>query len=108
MDCPHTRHGKLSIDAGHASLPGHFPGNPIVPGVVILNLVLETLQQQNPSLEIDGIKKLKFMQPLMPGQEFKLEHADVRNNGIRFKCLLCSDNSILAEGHLKLADSGNP
>jgi 3-hydroxyacyl-[acyl-carrier-protein] dehydratase len=35
--------GRRTISADHPSLPGHFPGTPIVPGVVILDEILAAL-----------------------------------------------------------------
>jgi len=38
----------ITIRRDHPSLPGHFPGNPVVPGVVILEEVLEAIRQTEP------------------------------------------------------------
>ena len=35
---------QFSIPHDHPSLPGHFPGRPIVPGVVMLERVLEAIE----------------------------------------------------------------
>ena len=96
----------LTIAAQHPSLPGHFPGNPIVPGVVILSSVFTALECAHPEWEISGIKKLKFLQPLLPDQEFAVQFGQVKNNGLRFSCTFAESGSSLVEGHLKLAQRG--
>ncbi len=53
--------GQFSIPATHPSLPGHFPGNPVVPGVVLLDEVLALL----PGCTVTAAK---FTQPVLPGQ----------------------------------------
>ena len=96
-----------SISSEHPSLPGHFPGNPIVPGVVILNVVFASLQRDYPSWEIVGIRKLKFLQPLSGQQQFTLHYGEIKGNRLRFKCLLAVNDSPLIEGHLKLRKTGH-
>jgi 3-hydroxyacyl-[acyl-carrier-protein] dehydratase len=93
--------GLLAVAPDHPSLPGHFPGDPIVPGVVMLSAVLEELQRQLPQVECCGIRKLKFLRRLEPGAQFTVEFAPPVNGGLRFKCW--HNDSVLAEGHLQLA-----
>jgi 3-hydroxymyristoyl/3-hydroxydecanoyl-(acyl carrier protein) dehydratase len=96
---------QLLVSSQHPALPGHFPGQPIVPGVVILRLVTQQLRQQLPDWHIGGIKKLKFLAPLAGDQNFTLHCKPVKNNGVRFKCLL-DDGSVLADGHIRLHPIG--
>lgn len=57
------------IPADHPSLPGHFPGTPVVPGVVVLDHVLQASEQwQGHRLSARGLKQVKFHSPLLPGQ----------------------------------------
>ena len=36
---------RFTIPDDHPSLPGHFPGHPVVPGVVLLDRVLQAIEQ---------------------------------------------------------------
>lgn len=60
----------LSIAADHPSLPGHFPGRPVVPGVVLLDYVGATLAGQWPAWRLAGLPSVKFVRPLLPGEGF--------------------------------------
>ncbi|MGB4858070.1 MAG: hypothetical protein WBP11_01960 [Dokdonella sp.] len=60
---------QFTIPADHPSLPGHFPGNPVVPGVVVMDRVLDALEAEC-GVQVGALRlpQVKFMQPLLPGQ----------------------------------------
>ena len=41
--------GRFAVAADHPSLPGHFPGRPVVPGVVLLDHVLALVGRGTPA-----------------------------------------------------------
>ena len=60
----------IVIPHAHPSLPGHFPGDPVVPGAVLLDEVIHALAEQRPdTLRVTGIVSAKFTVPLRPGEE---------------------------------------
>lgn len=60
---------QFVIPTDHPSLPGHFPGRPIVPGVVVLDHVLEAIDAAaNSPLGALRLPQVKFVQPLLPGE----------------------------------------
>jgi 3-hydroxymyristoyl/3-hydroxydecanoyl-(acyl carrier protein) dehydratase len=60
---------QFVIAKDHPSLPGHFPGRPIVPGVVVLDRVLEAIEAST-QLPLGPLRlpQVKFVQPLLPGE----------------------------------------
>lgn len=77
----------LAIEPAHPALAGHFPGNPIVPGVVLLDHVIDVARQ---GLARDTlvcrIPWVKFLQPVVPGQPVMLGIEFVSEDEARFTC----------------------
>ena len=59
----------IRIPAAHPCLPGHFPGNPLVPGVVILDHVVAAVEAAHGPLHGLRLPQVKFVQPLRPDEE---------------------------------------
>jgi 3-hydroxymyristoyl/3-hydroxydecanoyl-(acyl carrier protein) dehydratase len=91
----------LSVPAGHPALPGHFPGRPIVPGVVILDLLAEDWRRRRPDAPLRGLRKMKFVAMLAPAQEFSVSWSEVRDGKVSFTAQ--SGGKPLATGQFVLA-----
>ncbi len=63
-----THERTVSIGHDHPSLAGHFPGHPVVPGVVLLGEVIETLRHSAAAPSVRGLPMVKFSSPLKPGE----------------------------------------
>jgi 3-hydroxymyristoyl/3-hydroxydecanoyl-(acyl carrier protein) dehydratase len=78
------------VAANHPALAGHFPGNPIVPGVVILETVIEALSEGTPAAAAAGrairFPVVKFLRPLRPEQPFTIDFEVHGRGDIRFRC----------------------
>lgn len=63
---------EFTIAADHRCLPGHFPGRPIVPGVVVLDRVLAAIEAQHGALGPLRMPQVKFLQPLLPEERAQI------------------------------------
>ena len=92
-----------TIRANHPTLPGHFPGKPLVPGVVILDEVLAALIEWRQDSQLTGIRMVKFLAPLQPEQVFTifLSTKNVHAAEVTFCCRL--EDRVIVEGQLEVA-----
>lgn len=85
------KHLALNIPSDHPAFAGHFPGTPIVPGVVLLDEVLHSLCNDIGLTVTDWqISSVKFLSPLTPGESATLEYEQLANGSIKFE-VLCPD-----------------
>jgi len=57
---------RFVVPASHPSLPGHFPGHPVVPGVVLLAHVQAAIEAAHGPLPALRLPQVKFVRPLLP------------------------------------------
>jgi 3-hydroxyacyl-[acyl-carrier-protein] dehydratase len=93
---------RRTIGADHPSLPGHFPGAPIVPGVVILDEILAALTGWRKDSHVTVISAVKFLVPLKPDQPFTifLVASDQPEGDVAFRCH--SEGRVIVEGRLQV------
>ena len=89
----------MRIAASHPALPGHFPGHPVVPGVVLLDAVAAALPQHvGVALHVTGFPVVKFLAPLLPEQEFEVLFSAKRAGQMTFEIVASGEK--LATGTL--------
>jgi 3-hydroxymyristoyl/3-hydroxydecanoyl-(acyl carrier protein) dehydratase len=86
------------IETGHPALAGHFPGNPIVPGALILDEVLRAVEECRGPVLLKRVASLKFTSPLRPGEDFRITLNEAGDTQIDFECSL--EGETLASGRL--------
>jgi 3-hydroxymyristoyl/3-hydroxydecanoyl-(acyl carrier protein) dehydratase len=91
---------EFEITPDHPSLPGHFPGRPLVPGVVLLERVLAAIETTNGPLGPLRLPQVKFVQPLLPGQAFDIA-LDAGEGRWRFRVV--RDGQTIASGEVACA-----
>lgn len=90
---------RRQIASTHPALPGHFPGHPVVPAVVILEQLRQAIAERYANQRISRIVQCKFLQPLLPEQAFDIE-LNREGERCRFK-VVCQGRPIV-QGELEL------
>jgi len=76
-------HWTVPLD--HPAFAGHFPGTPILPGVVLLDMALQTIAAASGiALDLCEISSVKFLSPARPGDELLIRHNISASGTIRF------------------------
>lgn len=87
---------RLRVDPGHPALAGHFPGNPVVPGVLLLERVAAALRAWR-GVAIARFDA-KFPRPLLPGENARIE---LHGEGARARFEVArEDGAVVARGTL--------
>jgi 3-hydroxymyristoyl/3-hydroxydecanoyl-(acyl carrier protein) dehydratase len=91
---------SLHIAADHPALPGHFPGFPIVPGVVLLDEALHAIEQAHATEALPWhIGNVKFHHVAHAGEELLLEFESQADGQVRFE--LRAAHVLVASGTVK-------
>ena len=94
----------FAIPAEHPALAGHFPGNPLVPGVLLLEQVQRAIEAEAGPLPALRLPQVKFVQPLRPGQPARVELEPRAPGRWRFRVL--HGQVLLASGEVAVAAAG--
>lgn len=86
------------VAADHPSLPGHFPSRPVVPGVVLLERVMEAIEAAG-GAELGALRmpQIKFLRPLLPEQTARIE---VQAQDRRWRFRIVRGDETIASGEV--------
>ena len=105
---------RTSFDPGDPMFAGHFPGNPIVPGVILTEALAQAAgiaaasgypESDRPIFLLSAIRTMKFLQAVRPGEEIELraEKIGATDTLFQFKVEARVNSATVAEGQLVLS-----
>ena len=106
-----------NVTANEPHFTGHFPGAPIMPGVLILEsmaqcgalMFLQELPDRESKLFLfGGVDKARFRRPVVPGDQLVIEVECIqrRSNSARVRGVAMVDGVVVAEAEI-LSGMGN-
>ncbi len=82
-----TAHGTYAVRGDEWFLQGHFPGQPVVPGVILCEIIAQSAsllleeQLKGKTPFFAGMNKVKFRNSVHPGDTLQITAKLVRHNG---------------------------
>lgn len=105
--------GYKNVTGNEYFFKGHFPGNPIMPGVLITEslaqagavAILSLEENKGKNALFAGIDKMKFKKMVVPGDKLKLEARIIKRKGPIGvgEAIATVDGKIAAKGELTFA-----
>ncbi len=93
---------SFTVPQKHPCFPAHFPGQPIVPGALLMQWVFAQVRSQYRSYSIVTIRSMKFLKSLHPGDHCRLElKSGPALQGLSIACYCHSD--LVCKGVVELA-----
>jgi beta-hydroxyacyl-ACP dehydratase FabZ len=100
--------GLKNVSVNEPFFQGHFPGNPVMPGVLILECMAQVGgclfftgvdEPQKTLMYLSGVDKARFRRPVFPGDQIVVdaEIVQVRSNIVRMKAEARVDGALCAE-----------
>jgi len=109
---------RTSFDADDPMFAGHFPGNPIVPGVILTEALAQAAgiaaasgfpERARPLFLLSAIRTMKFLQAVRPGDQIDL-HAEkiaATDRLLQFQVAATVKGNVAAEGQVVLSVSAD-
>jgi 3-hydroxymyristoyl/3-hydroxydecanoyl-(acyl carrier protein) dehydratase len=98
---------QWTVPLDHPVFTGHFPGTPILPGVMLLDTTLHAIAAATGmTLDICEISTVKFLSPAAPGDQLAILHHRSAGNTIRFDIM--AGRRKIASGSITPKTPGRP
>ena len=84
---------------------GHFPSEPILPGIAQLEMALDAIKRLNQeSLRISGVKRVRFKQVIRPDDKLKIAVAPHKKDALSYFFRIMVNGELVSNGILMVEE----
>ena len=95
---------EAQVQADCVWFDGHFPGEPILPGVAQLTLVVDLLQKAlKQPIVVEGVSRVRFKQMIRPKDDIRVHIAPSAKGVATFGFRLSKGKELACSGSIKIA-----
>ena len=98
-----SRSSTLGFAPDHPTAAGHFPGNSILPGALLLDeVVLAIAAGEGRTAGVPTVRSAKFLHPVRPGDRLAVRWESDPAGETRFECFLLDPERLALSGAVRL------
>ena len=107
----HSAKGVKTFPPDEPFFRGHFPGNPLVPGVILTEALAQiagiAAGQPGRLFHLAAVKGMKFLKPVRPGERIELAAIKTAETGrlLQFAVTASVEGDAVADGSVVLGDA---
>jgi 3-hydroxyacyl-[acyl-carrier-protein] dehydratase len=85
---------------------GHFPGNPVLPGIAQLSLVFDLVRRiKGEGLKISRVRRVRFKQVIRPDDRFKVVLKQNSGDGYSYSFKIMLEDEVACSGIIVAAET---
>jgi 3-hydroxymyristoyl/3-hydroxydecanoyl-(acyl carrier protein) dehydratase len=90
---------EIQVPRGSPWFSGHFPGDPILPGVAQIGMVKDVIRQaRGQDLGVSGVRRVRFKQIIRPDDKLNLVAAPLKENTGAYSFRILVENEVVCSG----------
>lgn len=93
---------EIHFAGNHPTAAGHFPGNPVIPGALLLDEVMKAVAGTSDGADEIVIRSAKFFRAVRPGERVRLRWQPAANGSIAFECRTLDGDVLAAAGTIEV------
>ncbi|MFZ7125810.1 MAG: hypothetical protein ACOWWM_06610 [Desulfobacterales bacterium] len=100
-----TAYAEVHLPEDSLWFDGHFPEEPLLPGVAQLVVATEVLEKTlGRKLAVGGFRRVRFRQAVRPGESIHVEVTPVRPDGLTYGFRIYKSKELSCSGVLHIAE----